>query len=85
MKNVRLYFPNLVAELARLDMTKSQLGAEAGIAMTTIYSKFKGETKWTLKDMEKIKAVLERRSGEKFSLDYLFVAQEMFDFNKGGN
>ena len=70
-----LYFPNLEAELARINMSKVELAKSIGMAITTIYGKFKGDSKWTLKDMERIRDVLQNVSGEELSLDYLFKAQ----------
>ena len=65
-------FPNLVAELARLNMSKPQLAHEIGMAVSTFYCKIKGDTEWTLEDMSAIKSVLDARGCKETSLDYLF-------------
>ena len=65
-------FPNLVAELARINMSKPELAVAIGMSVSTVYGKFKGDTDWTLDDMDAIKAVLESRGCKETSLDYLF-------------
>ena len=65
-------FPNLVAELARINMSKPELANAIGMSVSTMYGKFKGDTDWTLDDMDAIKAVLESRGCKETSLDYLF-------------
>jgi len=65
-------FPNLVAELARINMSKPELAGAIGMSVSTMYGKFKGDTDWTLDDMDAIKAVLESRGCKETSLDYLF-------------
>lgn len=65
-------FPNLLAELARLNISKTWLARKTGISVTSIYSKFNGGTDWTLEDMDAIKNVLEEECGQELSLDYLF-------------
>lgn len=65
-------FPNLLAELARVNMSKTGLARMTSISITSIYSKFNGQTDWTLEDMDAIKAVLEKEEGQELSLDYLF-------------
>lgn len=65
-------FPNLVAELARLNISKTELAKHANISVSSIYGKFNGNTDWTLEDMDAIKHVLEEEGGHELSLDYLF-------------
>lgn len=65
-------FPNLVAELARISMSKPELALAIGMSVSTMYGKFKGDTDWTLDDMDAIKAVLESKGCKETSLDYLF-------------
>ena len=65
-------FPNLLAELARLNISKTWLARKTDISVTSIYSKFNGNTDWTLEDMDAIKNVLEKECGQELSLDYLF-------------
>ena len=71
-KKVNLLFPNLCAELARLNMSKTELANEIGMAVSSIYGKFNGATDWTLEDMDAIKRALEAHGGQETSLDYLF-------------
>lgn len=65
-------FPNLLAELARLNISKTGLARMTGISVTSIYAKFNGSTDWTLDDMDAIKHALEDEGGQELSLDYLF-------------
>lgn len=65
-------FPNLLAELARLNISKTGLARMTKISVTSIYGKFNGNTDWTLEDMDAIKNVLENEGGQELSLDYLF-------------
>ena len=69
---VNVLFPNLLAELARVNMSKTELAKAVGISITSIYYKFNGNIDWTLDDMDAIKNVLEGKGGQELSLDYLF-------------
>lgn len=69
---VNVLFPNLLAELARVNMSKTELAKAVGISITSIYYKFNGNIDWTLDDMDAIKKVLEGKGGQELSLDYLF-------------
>ena len=71
-KKVNVLFPNLLAELARVNMSKTELARLTKISVTSIYGKFNGVTDWTLEDMDAIKNVLEKEGGQELSLDYLF-------------
>lgn len=71
-KKSNLLFPNLCAELARLNMSKTELANEIGMAVSSVYGKFNGCTDWTLEDMDAIKKALEKKGGQETSLDYLF-------------
>lgn len=71
-KKTNVLFPNLLAELARVNMSKTGLARMTKISVTSVYSKFNGSTDWTLEDMDAIKNVLEREGGQELSLDYLF-------------
>lgn len=71
-KKTNVLFPNLVAELARINMSKTELAGMASISVSSIYGKFNGITEWTLDDMDAIKHVLENEGGQELSLDYLF-------------
>jgi len=65
-------FPNLLAELARINMSKAELANEIGISISSLYGKFNGSTDWTLDDMDTVKRALEAHGGQETSLDYLF-------------
>ena len=71
-KKTNVLFPNLLAELARVNMSKTELARLTKISVTSIYGKFNGVTDWTLEDMDAIKNVLEKEGGQELSLDYLF-------------
>ena len=71
-KKTNVLFPNLVAELARINMSKIELAGLANISVSSIYGKFNGNTDWTLEDMDAIKHVLENKGDQELSLDYLF-------------
>ena len=71
-KKNNVLFPNLLAELARLNISKTGLARMTKISVTSIYGKFNGQTDWTLEDMDSIKNVLETKGGQELSLDYLF-------------
>lgn len=61
-------FPNLVAEIAKSDFSKKYIAQQLCIAETSLFSKLRGKTQFTLKECKKIKSLL----GIKVSLDYLF-------------
>ena len=69
---VNVLFPNLLAELARVNMSKTELAKAVGISISSIYYKFNGNIDWTLDDMDSIKKALEEKGGQELSLDYLF-------------
>lgn len=71
-KQTNVLFPNLLAELARLNISKTGLARMTKISVTSIYGKFNGITDWTLEDMDAIKKVLEHEGGQELTLDYLF-------------
>ena len=71
-KKTNVLFPNLLAELARVNMNKTRLAQLTQMSVTSIYGKFNGSTDWTLEDMDAIKNVLEKEGDQELSLDYLF-------------
>lgn len=71
-RKINTTFPNLLAELARLNITKIELGKRAGICVSSIYAKFNGEHDWTLREMQSVRDVLSEGSDEELTLDYLF-------------
>lgn len=65
-------YPNLRAEIARYGITVHEIAEACGRKETSIYSKMKGATEFTLGDMEKIKKLLDKISNKDFTLEYLF-------------
>ena len=68
-------FKNLMAEMARNNMTRKDICKLAGCAQSTLRSKMTGETEFTLNEMKRIQSAM---NGE-LTLDYLFertVTQE---------
>lgn len=61
-------FPNLVAEIAKSDLSKKYIAQQLCIAETSLFSKLRGKTQFTLKECKKIKSLL----GLNVTLDYLF-------------
>jgi len=71
-KKVNQVFPNLIAELARVGMSKTELAHEAGLSVSSVYYKCNGSAQWKLSDMEKISNVLEMHGAQDTSINYLF-------------
>lgn len=71
-KRVNQLFPNLIAELARVNMSKSELAHEAGLSVSSVYAKCNGKAQWRLTEMEKISNVLEMHGAQEASINYLF-------------
>lgn len=73
VKKITLY-PNLMAELARADISLTKLAALMGMTRANLYNKVKGKTTFTLRDITLIQEIL--RANDKdgdLSLDYLFA------------
>lgn len=67
-----MYYRNLMAEMARNCITKKEVMELLEITDRTYYSKMTGRTEFKLSEVEKILALLYRRSGKAYSVEYLF-------------
>lgn len=76
MERDKILFPNLEAELARVNLTKPALAQIIGIAIGSMYSKVNGKTEFNLGEMQDIAKCLETMSGQRLTLDYLFKKGE---------
>lgn len=61
-------FPNLVAEIAKSGLSKKYIAQQLCIAETSLFSKLRGKTQFTLKECKKIKTLLALN----VTLDFLF-------------
>lgn len=75
MSNKKPY-PNIYAELARAGLTTATLSEYMGMTRQNVSNKLNGKTTFSLKDMETIKEYLKEKTGNDFSLDYLFKSGE---------
>lgn len=75
MEDKRVKYPNLLAELARQDMSVTALAERIGTARQNLYNKLNGKTVITLDDCFNIQSVLKANSsdGGDYTLDYLFT------------
>ena len=67
-----MYYKNLRAEMVRNSITKHEVMELLEISSNTYYSKMTGRTEFKLSEVEKILALLYRRSGKVYSVEYLF-------------
>lgn len=68
-----LLYPNLVAELARLNIDKKELAAVIDSTEITLYRKLNGNIgEFSISECLMIKAFLERKASRKYTLEYLF-------------
>ena len=67
-----MYYKNLRAEMVRNSITKHEVMELLEISNNTYYSKMTGRTEFKLSEVEKILALLYRRSGKVYSVEYLF-------------
>ena len=65
-------YPNVNAELGRLDLTLEKLGEEMGKSTSTMSSMLNGKTRITLDDAVKIKSILH----SELPLEELFKRRE---------
>lgn len=75
----KIEFENLMAEMARANISLPALAKLIGMGLSTIYNKKTGVQDWTLANMIAIQDVLQERTGLDLPLDYLFKSK------KGGN
>lgn len=67
---------NLKAELKRADIPITYLAKALGITRATIYNKIKGNINWNLVEALKIKAMIERATKRKYTMEELFKKEE---------
>lgn len=67
-----MYYKNLRAEMVRNGISKAEVLELLEISNNTYYSKITGRTEFKLSEVEKILALLYRRSGKVYSVEYLF-------------
>lgn len=67
-----MYYRNLMAEMARNCITKKEILELLEITDRTYYSKMTGRTEFKLSEVEKILALLYRKSNKVYSVEYLF-------------
>lgn len=72
MANKKALYPNIIAELARYGLSVRDLADYMGMSSQNLYSKFRGTTALSLKDMELIQLYFKDKAGGVFTLDYLF-------------
>ena len=65
-------YPNIKAELARHDLTVKDLAEALEITTQSMYNKLSGKYDFSLSELTAIKRFFEMRTGEKFTLEYLF-------------
>ena len=65
-------FVNVKIEMTRARMNVSDVAGEMKISPQALYQKLKGNTEFTLKDMNSLRNILSNHIGEKLTLDYLF-------------
>ena len=71
-----VYYPNLMAELARHGIEVSDLSELLGTSRQNVYHKLNKRSAWSLADMTKIQSYINDNSnGESYTLDYLFTEQ----------
>lgn len=67
-----MYYRNLMAEMARNRITKKEIMELLEISPNTYHSKMSGRTEFKLSEVEKILALLYRKSNKAYSVEYLF-------------
>ena len=78
MSEIKIIFPNLVAELARAGITVTELAERLQCSRAVLYKKLCGEVNFYLKDAFAIQAEL-KKSGlddADYTLDYLFTMRD---------
>ena len=65
-------FVNIKIEMTRAGINVSDVANEMKISPQALYQKLKGNTEFTLKDMQLLRNILSSHNGEKLTLDYLF-------------
>ena len=65
-------YGNIKAELARHDLKISDLAESLGITTQSMYNKLNGKYDFNLSELTSVKRFFELRTGEGFTLEYLF-------------
>lgn len=65
-------FKNLKAEVARAELTNSEVADAIGVKYPTLWRLLNGERQWRLVEMMALQSELERRNDATYTLDYLF-------------
>ena len=68
-------FNNLEAEIKRIGLSVENVASELSFERATFYNRLNGKTKWTLGDMLRVQNFVNKKTGQQFSLDYLFKAE----------
>ena len=72
-KTANTNYPNLVAELARCNMSIAELAGVIGMSRNNLYNKMHGRTRFNIDDMQKVrKALIVNGYTGDSSLDHLF-------------
>ena len=73
MRNTNTLYPNLVAELARSNMSIGGLADELGMSRGNLYNKMHGAVNFNINDMKRIRKILVLSGkGGDYTLDHLF-------------
>lgn len=65
-------FKNLMAEVARAGLTKSEVADAIGVKYPTLWRLLNGKRQWRLVEMMALQSELEGRNDATYTLDYLF-------------
>ena len=74
-------YKNLKAEIARADLTNSEMEDAIGVKYATLWRLLNGKRQWRLGEMMALQSELEERNGAAYTLDYLFGDGE--DYGEG--
>ena len=82
MHKKKLLYPNLSAELARRNPSVRALAEYLEMTNQNLYSKLRGASLLSEKDMKGIQRFFIEKAGGTFTMDYLFSNEPL---NNGGN
>lgn len=82
MQEKKLLYPNLSAELARSNQSVRALADYLGMTSQNLYSKLRGASSLSEKDMKAIQNFFIVKAGGTFTMDYLFSNEPI---SNGGN
>nr|DAW56159.1 MAG TPA: C2 repressor [Caudoviricetes sp.] len=82
MQDKKLLYPNLSAELARNNQSVRALSDYLGMTSQNLYSKLRGASSLSEKDMKAIQRFFIVKAGGVFTMDYLFSNEPI---SNGGN